>query len=148
MREEDSNQNKKWGILKYLSAEYFSEKSETNQGQRTRYSGILGQKLGYDRCPYLNFFVRRFKDEIIEVMGRGDLNTNDTNFGTKMLWNVRDASMNARRQRWFDWNEKQQRDIQICWRKRDPTPLGDNVVSLGKMVVYYLYDRCMKTRVW
>jgi hypothetical protein len=29
--------------------------------------------------------------------------------------------------------------------EKDPTPLRGNVVSLGKMVVYYAYDRCMKT---
>ena len=29
--------------------------------------------------------------------------------------------------------------------ERDPTPLAGNVVSLGKMIVYYLYDSCMKT---
>jgi hypothetical protein len=29
--------------------------------------------------------------------------------------------------------------------ERDPTPLGDTVVLLGKMVVHYPYDRCMKT---
>jgi len=29
--------------------------------------------------------------------------------------------------------------------ERDPTPLAGNVVSLWKMIVYYLYDSCMKT---
>jgi len=28
--------NQKWGILKYLSAKFFTEESKTNQGQRTR----------------------------------------------------------------------------------------------------------------
>jgi len=30
-------------------------------------SGILGQKLGYDRCPYLSFFVRKFEDGIFDL---------------------------------------------------------------------------------
>jgi len=46
----DSEQ--KWGILKYLSAEFFSERSETIQDQRTHVSGILGQKMGYDTWLY------------------------------------------------------------------------------------------------
>jgi len=50
--------------------------------------------------------------------------------------NACDAIMNARRQKHFDWDEKPQWDTWICW-ERDPTPLGDSVVSLGKMVVYY-----------
>jgi hypothetical protein len=37
-----------WGILKYLSAEIFTEMSGTDQGNVTRVSGTLGQKLGYD----------------------------------------------------------------------------------------------------
>jgi len=37
---------KKWGILKYLYAEFFTE----NRGSTTRVSDILGQKLGYDSC--------------------------------------------------------------------------------------------------
>jgi len=39
---------KKWGILKYLSAEISSEKWEIILDQMTRVSGVLGQKLGYD----------------------------------------------------------------------------------------------------
>jgi len=50
--------------------------------------------------------------------------------------NACDAIMNARRQRYFDWDEKPQWDTWICW-ERDATPLGDSVVSLGEMVVYY-----------
>jgi len=41
----------------------------------TRVSDVLGQKLGYERCPYLSFFVRRFEDEIFDSTGRRDLNT-------------------------------------------------------------------------
>ena len=33
-------------------------------------------------------------------------------------------------------DEKQQRDAQIRW-EGDPTPWGDIVVSLGKMIVHY-----------
>jgi len=50
--------------------------------------------------------------------------------------NVCDAIMNAGRRRHIDWDEKPQWDTCIRW-ERDPTPLGDSVVSLGKMVVYY-----------
>ena len=45
----------KWGILKYLSVEFFTENQRSirvrrraNVGQTTRVSDILGQKLGYD----------------------------------------------------------------------------------------------------
>ena len=30
----------------------------------------MGQKLGYDRCPYLSFFVQRCKGEIFALMGK------------------------------------------------------------------------------
>ena len=56
MREEGPNQNKKWGILKYLCKISF-EKSKIIPDRMTRVSGVLGQKLGYDRCPYLSFFA-------------------------------------------------------------------------------------------
>jgi len=46
--EEGPTRKQKWGILKYLSAENSFKKSETIQGQRTRVSGILGQKLGHN----------------------------------------------------------------------------------------------------
>jgi len=46
--EEGPTRNKKWGILKYLSAEISFEKSEIIQGPTTRVSDVLGQKLGYD----------------------------------------------------------------------------------------------------
>jgi len=87
----------KWGILKYLYAEIFTEKSKTNQGQMAYEWKMLGQKLGYDRCPYLCFFARRLEDEIFDSMGRKDLNTKYTNFGPKMLWNARDVIMNSGR---------------------------------------------------
>ena len=48
MREEGPTQNKKWGILKYLSTEISFEKSEIIQRQTTRVSGVSGQNLGYD----------------------------------------------------------------------------------------------------
>ena len=38
----------KWGILKYLSAEFFTEKSETIQDQTVYECKTLGQKLGND----------------------------------------------------------------------------------------------------
>jgi len=45
-----------------------TEKSETIQEQTVYESKTLGKKLGYDRCPYLSFFVRRFEDEIFNIM--------------------------------------------------------------------------------
>jgi len=65
-------------------------------------------------------------------------------FWPKMLMNAWDAIMNARRRGHFDWDEKPQWDTCIRW-ERDPNLLGDSVVSLGKMVVYYFTDSCMKT---
>ena len=32
--------------------------------------------------------------------------------------------------------------IPIFVEERDPTPLGDTVVSLGKMIVHYRVDSC------
>ena len=53
----DSEQ--KWGILKYLSAEISSEKSEIIQGPTTRVRGALGQKSGYDTsfCFFLTLHI-------------------------------------------------------------------------------------------
>jgi len=78
--------NQKWGILKYLSAEFLTETLEIDQGHATCVSGTLGQKLGYDKCPYLSFFVRRFEDEIFDLMGRKDLNKKVNQFWPKTLW--------------------------------------------------------------
>jgi len=39
----------KWGILKYLFAEIFPEKTQNIPGHMTCASKTLGQKLGYDR---------------------------------------------------------------------------------------------------
>jgi len=50
MREEGPNRKKKRGILKYLSVEISSEKSEIIQRHRTCVSVTLGQKLGYESC--------------------------------------------------------------------------------------------------
>jgi len=44
------------------------------QSQTTRVSDVLGQKLGYDRCPYLSFFAWRFEDVIFDLTSRRDLN--------------------------------------------------------------------------
>jgi len=49
----------------------------------TRVSGVLGQKSGYDRCPYLSFFVWRLEDKIFNSTGRRDLNTKYTIFGLR-----------------------------------------------------------------
>ena len=61
--------------FKVLSAEFFSEKSDNILDQREYECRVLGQKLGYDRCPYLSFFARRLEDEIFDLTGRRDLNT-------------------------------------------------------------------------
>ena len=54
-REEGPTRNQTWGILKYLSAEFFAEnqgsirtRRRMNVGSTTRISDMLGQKLGYD----------------------------------------------------------------------------------------------------
>ena len=128
-REKRARIAKEWGILKYLSAEISFENLEIIQDHRTRISDVLGQKLGYDRCPYLSFFVRIFEDEIFGSTGRRDLNTKYATFDLtcyECLW----CNMNARRRRPFDWDDESQ------WEK-DPTPLGDSVVLLGKMVMYH-----------
>jgi len=54
----------------------------------TRVSGVLCQKMGYDRCPYLSFFVRRFEDEIFDLTGRRDLNTEYTIFDLRCYENA------------------------------------------------------------
>ena len=46
--------------------------------------------------------------------------------------------LNAGRQRWFDWNDGETTTgYPSSFEERDPTPLGDNVVSQGKMIVHY-----------
>jgi len=144
--EEDPTRNKKWGILKYLSAEISFEKSAIIRRQTARVSGALCQKLGYDRCLYLSFFVQRFEDEIFDSTGRRDLNTKYTIFDLRCyecLW----CNMNAGRRRHFDWDDKSQWDTWICW-ERDPTPLGDSVVLLGKMVVYFCIGMEWRDTFW
>ena len=77
----------KWGILKYLSAEFFTKNQSrmAYECRVKRHVSVIGQKLGYDRCPYLSFFVRRFEDENFDLTSRRDLNTS-TPFLLKMLW--------------------------------------------------------------
>jgi len=41
--------------------------------------------------------------------------------------------------------EKQIKGYPSFVEERDPTPIGSNVVSMWKMVVYYRIDGCMKT---
>ena len=107
-------------FLKYLSAEISFEKSKIIQGQKAHECRVLCQKLGYDICPYLSFFARRFEDEIFDLTGRRNLNTKYTNFGPKMIWNACEMLMMQlwmHDQKWLDWEQKQQRDTQIRWRK-------------------------------
>jgi len=75
----------RWDILKYLFAEFFSEKAENIMGQRVYECRFLGQKLGYDRCPYLSFFVWKLEDEIFDLTGQRNLNTKYAYFWPKML---------------------------------------------------------------
>jgi len=126
----------RWGILKYLSAEFFSEKSENILGQKTCASGIWGQKLGYDRCPYLSFFVRRLWRWNLWFDWSKRLKYKVNHFWPKMLWMFVMQS-------WM----QDGKDILTETRYHNGIPkfvekgtrlrLGDNVVSLGKMVVYY-----------
>ena len=48
MRRGPESEQKKRGILKYLSAEIFNKKTENTLGPRTCASGTLDQKLRYD----------------------------------------------------------------------------------------------------
>jgi len=136
MREEGPTRNKKWGILKYLSVEISFEKSEIVQRQTTRVSGVLGQKLGYDRCPYLSFFVRRLEDKIFDSTGRRDLNIKYTIFDLRCLWMIV-------MQLWMQDGEdvltgmRNHNGIPVFVEKGDPSLLGDTVVSQGKMVMYH-----------
>ena len=57
-------------------------------GQKTYECMVLGQKLGYDRCPYLSFFVQRLEDEIFDQTGRRDLNTEYTIFDLRCYENA------------------------------------------------------------
>jgi len=41
-------------------------------GQKAYECRVLGQKLGYERCPYLSW---RLDDEIFDLTNRRDLNT-------------------------------------------------------------------------
>ena len=64
--------------------------------------------------------------------------------------NARDLVMNVEWQRWFVLKEK---GFPNSFEERDLTPLGDTVDSLGKMIVHYRVDSCMKinerkTRSW
>lgn len=115
---------------KYLFAEFFSEKPGNIPDQTVYEYKILGQKLGYDRCPYLCFFVWRFEEKFL-IWRQRDFNTKYVIFYPKILWNTRDARMNAGHQRWFDW-ERINNKIPEFFEERDPTPLGGNVVSQGK----------------
>jgi len=102
----------------------------------TRVSGVLGQKLGYDKCPYLSFFVQRFEDEIFDLMGRRDLNTKYTIFDLRCydcLW----CNYECKTAKIFWEGQETTTGYSNSLTKRDSTPLGDNVVSLGKMIVYY-----------
>ena len=64
----------------------FARKAGDYSDRMTLVSGVLGQKLGYHRCPYLSFFVWRFEDEIFDLTGRRDVNTKYTIFDLRCLW--------------------------------------------------------------
>jgi len=128
--------NQKWGILKYLSAEIFFEKSNNIPGQRVYECRILGQKLGYDKCPYLSFFVRRFEDEIFELTGWRDLNTEYVIFDLRCyemlmmsVW-MQNGKDDLTRMR-------NNNGIPKFVKEKDLTPLGGKSSFTGKMIVYY-----------
>jgi len=111
--------------------------------------GILGQKLGYDRCPYLSFFVRRFEDEIFDLTSWRDLNTKYT------IFYLRCHEMLVK----CSWCNYECRTANMIWlgiettieylnsfEERDLTMLRVSVVSVGKIIVYYHIDSCMKTK--
>jgi len=83
--EEGPTRNKKMRYFKIPLCRNFVRKAGDYSERMTRVSGVLGQKLGYDKCPYLSFFVWRFEDEIFDSTGRRDLNTKYTIFDLRCL---------------------------------------------------------------
>jgi len=131
MRQEGSNRNKTWCILKYLSAEISFEKSEIIPGSTTRVSGVLGKKLGYDRGPYISFFVRRFEDEIFDSTSRKDLNTKYTIFDLRcyeMLVKCSWCNYECRTTKMIWLGQETTQGSPNLFKKRYTTPLGGNVV--------------------
>jgi len=98
----------------------------------------LRSKIGVWQMPLFKFLRPKIWRWILWFDWSKRLKYKVHHFWPKMLMNACDAVMNARRRRHFDRDEKSQRDTWICW-ERDPTPLGDSVVSLGKMAVYYCF---------
>jgi len=112
--------------------------------------------MGYDRCPYLSFFVTgTLKDKTFKSMGRRDLNTKYTIFDKffflrKMLkmWcyeyyamNVCDASMNAKTTKMTRLGIEQNRRIPEFFKEMDPTLLGANTGLLGNKLIGFTYYR-------
>jgi len=99
---------------------------------------VLAQKFGYDRCPYLSFFVRRRWN--LRLDGPKRLKYRVHHFLPKMLWNACEMLV---MQLWMQdgkddlTGRRNHNGIPKFVEERDPTPLGDNVVSLGTMIVYY-----------
>ena len=127
--------NQQWGILKYLFAEIFPKRQKIFWAKR-QMKWDLRSKIGVWQMPLFKFLRLEIQRWNLWFDGLKRLKYRVHHFWPKMLWNACDAIMNAGRQRWLDWNEKQ-RDTQVRLRKTDPTPLGDSIVSLGKMIVYY-----------
>jgi len=126
----DPKINQKWVILKYLSAEIFLEKTKYSW-PKDMWNGILGQKLGYNKCPYLSFFVRRPEDEIFDSTSRRDLNTEYTIFYPKML-RVLVMKVWMQDDKGGLTGDRHNKRIPKIVKERDPTPLWDNAISLGK----------------
>ena len=109
--------------------------------------------MGYDRCPYLSFFIRRYEDEIFVWTGWRDLNTEYTILDLrcreclwckcecktlnlvengitrdKLLLPEKRVTFIGEPHKWLDWgrenNEKGRKMIQLHWWSK--------VVSLGK----------------
>jgi len=131
-----SELEQKWGILKYLTAEFFSEKSDNISDQRVYECRVLGQKLGYDRCPYLSFFVRRLEDKIFDSTDRRDLNTKYTIFDLRcyemlvmQLW-MQDGKDDL-------IGMRNNNGIPKFVEEKGSDSASGNVVLLGKMIVYH-----------
>lgn len=70
--------------MRYFKIALFWKDKKKYPDQKTCENGILGQKLGFNRCPYWSFFVPRLEYEIFDSTGRRDLNTEYNIFDPKI----------------------------------------------------------------
>jgi len=102
------------------------------------WNGILGQKLGYDRCLYLSFFVWRLEDEIFDSTGRIDLNTKYTIFDLRCyecLWcNYECRTTNTiwlGQETTTGFQDSLKKGIRLRWGKYSFTRENDRVLCIG-----------------